>query len=139
MTITRNNLNTEEPVLVTDPKLMDIQRQLIELEPIFHHPELGTQRSDYERMTDKDFWEVGASGRVYSREFIISTLLERYDGRSVNDVWECRDFYCKEIAPDNYLLTYTLLQDKTRLTRRSTLWRRSTEGWKILYHQGTVV
>jgi len=26
-----------------------------------------------------------------------------------------------------------------RKTRRATLWQRSPEGWKILYHQGTVI
>jgi hypothetical protein len=31
---------------------------------------------------------------------------------------------------------YTLLQGE-RLTRRVTLWRRTSAGWKILYHQGT--
>jgi hypothetical protein len=25
------------------------------------------------------------------------------------------------------------------VTRRATLWRRMSSGWKILYHQGTVV
>lgn len=49
-----------------------------------------------------------------------------------------KTFHCLEIAPDNYLLTYTLFQGE-RVTRRSTIWRRSTTGWKILYHQGTIV
>jgi hypothetical protein len=43
------------------------------------------------------------------------------------------------LAADLYLLTYTLLQDKVRLTRRSTIWQRTAEGWKIVYHQGTIV
>jgi hypothetical protein len=42
------------------------------------------------------------------------------------------------IAAENFLLTYTLLQG-ARVTRRATIWRRSTDGWKIVYHQGTVV
>jgi hypothetical protein len=54
-------------------------------------------------------------------------------------VWETRDFYCRKLARDLYLLTYTLLQDSTRLTRRSTIWQKTLEGWKIVYHQGTVV
>ena len=40
-------------------------------EPIFHRPELGTSRVNFERMTDESFWEVGASGRVYDREFVL--------------------------------------------------------------------
>jgi hypothetical protein len=26
-----------------------------------------------------------------------------------------------------------------RITRRATLWRRTVAGWKVLYHQGTLV
>jgi hypothetical protein len=37
------------------------------------------------------------------------------------------------------LLTYTLLQDNQRLTRRATIWRSTADGWKIVYHQGTIV
>ncbi|HEY9112631.1 MAG TPA: hypothetical protein VIM92_12770 [Rhodanobacteraceae bacterium] len=42
------------------------------------------------------------------------------------------------MAPDVYLLTYTLRQG-ARLTQRSTIWRRVGEDWKIVFHQGTVV
>ncbi|WP_277931606.1 hypothetical protein [Nostoc linckia] len=39
---------------------------------------------------------------------------------------------------DYYLVTYTLIQG-TRITLRSTIWRQTPQGWKIVYHQGTVV
>ena len=55
------------------------------------------------------------------------------------DVWETRDFHCRKLAGDVYLLTYTLLQDHARLTRRATIWQKTLDGWKIVYHQGTVV
>ncbi len=55
------------------------------------------------------------------------------------DVWEASDFYCRRLAEDTYLLTYTLLQDKRRLTRRATIWQSTADGWKIVYHQGTIV
>ncbi len=54
------------------------------------------------------------------------------------DIWETRDFQCREVARDNYLLTYTLVQGE-RVTRRATLWRRHESAWKIVYHQGTIV
>jgi hypothetical protein len=53
-------------------------------------------------------------------------------------VWETSDFRCQRLAEDLYLLTYTLLQDRVRLTRRSTVWRRTPDGWKIVFHQGTI-
>jgi hypothetical protein len=127
-----------EPALVTDPELLDVLQELIQREPIFHRPELGTTRADFERMTDPTFWEVGASGRRYSRQYILDELEKRY-AHPAEDVWEARDFHCREITADNYLLTYTLIQDGARVTRRSTIWRRTDQDWKIVYHQGTIV
>jgi hypothetical protein len=121
----------------TAPHLLAVLEELKRREPIFHRPELGTTRADFENMTDPSFWEVGASGRQYSREFILDTLEDRVL-KGYEDIWETLDFHCLEIASENYLVTYTLLQG-ARVTRRATLWRRTSAGWKILYHQGTVV
>lgn len=126
-----------EPVLVTDPTLMEVLNELRAREPLFHRRELGTTRSHFEAMTTEDFWEVGASGRAYSREYVLHILEERYQ-RTDADEWETSDFYCRRISPDAYLLTYTLRQGE-RITRRSTLWEQTTGQWKVLYHQGTVV
>ena len=126
-----------EPTLSTAPHLRAVLEELKRREPIFHRPEWGTTRADFENMTDPAFWEVGASGRRYSREFILDTLEDRAL-KGYEDIWETQDFHCLDIAPENYLVTYTLLQG-ARVTRRATLWRRTSSGWKILYHQGTVV
>jgi hypothetical protein len=45
----------------------------------------------------------------------------------------------RKLGIDTYLVTYTMLQDDARLTRRATIWQQTTDGWKILYHQGTIV
>jgi hypothetical protein len=125
------------PKFATDPKLQSVLDELKAREPIFHRPEFGTTRRDFENMVDPEFWEVGASGRRYSREYVLNELQKRH-GKPHEDVWETRDFHCLEIAPNNYLLTYTLLQG-ARVTRRTTLWRRRDKTWKIVYHQGTIV
>jgi hypothetical protein len=122
----------------TDPKLLDVLAELRRREPIFHHPELGTSRADFENMTAEDFWEVGASGRRYSRKHVLDVLEERHK-TPVEEVWDTTDFRCQELAADVYLLTYTLRQNGARITRRSTIWRRAQDGWKIVFHQGTVV
>jgi hypothetical protein len=126
-----------EPDLITHPALLPILDELKQREPIFHRSEFGTTRQDFEAMTEPDFWEVGASGQRYSRGYVLDVLEERFK-HSSEDAWETRDFHCREIAADNYLLTYTLRQG-ARLTRRATVWRRTAQGWKIVYHQGTVV
>jgi hypothetical protein len=127
-----------EPELVTHSRLRPVLDALRQLEPVFHRPEHGTTREDFERMIDADFWEVGASGQRYSRDYVIDLLVDRRLGPH-RDVWDTRDFQCLEIAPDNYLLTYTLVQNGTRVTRRASLWRHAAAGWKIVYHQGTLV
>jgi hypothetical protein len=131
--------STSEPHPVTDPALGDILAQLICREPIFHRPEFGTTRTDFENMTTNDFWDVGASGRRYSRTYVLDTLEKRFQQDQSGDIWETSDFNCRRLADDVYLLTYTLLQHSTRKTRRSTIWQQTREGWKIVYHQGTIV
>ena len=107
-------------------------------EPIFHRAEFGTTRADFEQMTGEDFWETGASGRRYSRQFVLDELEKRVAAPH-EDVWETSEFQCRKLGEDTYLLTYTLLQDHVRLTRRVTIWRRTADGWKVVYHQGTIV
>jgi hypothetical protein len=122
-----------------------ILEELKRREPLFHRPEFGRTRAEFEDMTDADFFEVGASGRQYSREFVLDSVAKRYeDPRYVGmdsppeSSWEMKEFQCFEIAVNSYLLTYTLVQGP-RVTRRATIWRRIGASWKILYHQGTVV
>lgn len=56
------------------PELQSILDGLSAREPIFHRAEFGTTRADFEKMTAEDFWETGASGRIYSREFVLDLL-----------------------------------------------------------------
>ena len=127
-----------EPKLKTDPKVSGIIEELKKREPIFHHPEYGTSREDFEKMTEETFWEVGASGNRYSRDFILDTLEKRFQNPQEEDL-EIKNFHCLEISLNNYLVTYTLIQDKERVTRRSTIWKKKVNDWKIVYHQGTIV
>ncbi|WP_206952081.1 nuclear transport factor 2 family protein [Trinickia acidisoli] len=126
-----------EPTRITEDRLIAIQDELSAREPIFHRPEFGASRAALESMTATEFWEVGASGHRYSRAYVLDILEDRY-ANPMDEVWKTGDFFCQEIAPDTYLLTYTLFQESS-VTRRATLWRRSPAGWKIVYHQGTIV
>jgi hypothetical protein len=119
-------------------QLAEILAELSSREPIFHRPEFGTTRAGFEAMTAESFWEVGASGRRYSREFVLDTLEQRFSAPH-DDVWETSDFQCQQLGEAVYLLTYTLIQDRKRVTRRTTIWKKREDGWKILYHQGTIV
>jgi hypothetical protein len=89
-------------------------------------------------MTDANFWEIGASGRRYSREYVLNVLTQRHS-RPHEDVWEARDFHCTRLSADTFMVTYTLVQNTARVTRRTTIWRRQDSEWKAVFHQGTLV
>jgi len=122
----------------SDGDLDAVLKELAAREPIFHRPEFGTTRAEFESMMAPEFREVGASGQEYNREFVLDVLEKRHASSHI-DVWETSNFWCQRLAAELYLLTYMLLQDSGRLTRRATIWRRTEAGWKIVYHQGTVV
>ncbi len=115
----------------------DILSELKRMEPIFHRPEFGTSRAEYENIVVDDFWEVGASGRTYDKKHVLDVLEERAKD-SKPDQWETSEFRCQELAQDVYLLTYILFQGE-RKTRRSTIWKNKDGRWQAAYHQGTIV
>jgi len=122
----------------TDAELVPVLAELRDREPIFHRPEFGSNLADVEQQMAPDFWEVGASGRRYSRDHVVAVLRERLaSGRE--DPWTTSGFHCNRLGSDTYLLTYTLRQ-QDRVTRRVTVWRRVAPGrWQALFHQGTPV
>ncbi|MFD3811179.1 DUF4440 domain-containing protein [Rhodococcus sp. NPDC058639] len=128
-----------EPDRRTAPELHGLLEELEAREPIFHHPPTGFTREEFDRLVDPHFWETGASGRRYSREYVWSILEERSRSAPPGTLdWQTSDFQLRELAPSTYLLTYTLLH-QSRLTRRATVWQDRASGWTILYHQGTPV
>ncbi|HEY6371888.1 MAG TPA: DUF4440 domain-containing protein [Candidatus Sulfotelmatobacter sp.] len=121
-----------------DGDSLGVLEQLRRREPIFHAPEFCTTLADYDRVIAPHYWEVGASGRRYSREFILRTLSEKHSVDTASEGWQSYDHGLRRLGSDTYLLTYTLRQG-SRLTRRATIWQSTSEGWRILYHQGTIV
>jgi hypothetical protein len=124
---------------VVEPGLLTVLDELRRREPIFHNAAFGTTTAEFEHSTAPDYWEVGASGRRYSREFILRELTKSVpfvDAAAAG--WESSEFGLRRLGPETYLLTYTLDQSGRR-TRRSTIWQRTEDGWRILYHQGTII
>jgi hypothetical protein len=128
------------PFTHVDPELLPILEELRLREPIFHTPAFGLTAEEFQRSTAPGYWEVGASGRRYSRELILAWAGEMpehfVDAGQAG--WHTEDFGMLQLGPETYLVTYTLDQNGRR-TRRSTIWRRGEDGWRILYHQGTIV
>ena len=126
-----------EPNLVLEKSLAPVLEKLKQLEPLIYAANDGKQREYFDQLLAAEFWEVGASGTRYDRQFVLDVLDERQRNPTV-EAWNATDFHLQEVAPKTFLLTYTLHQS-ARTTRRSTLWRDTSRGWSLVYHQGTVV
>ena len=115
-------------------------RELRDREPVFHRPERGTTRADFEAMTAEDYWEVGASGTAYDRQTLLDELEHRFADPDYDPMagLALTDFAVRGAGDDVWLATYVLRQGE-RLSRRVSVWRRSDDAWRLVYHQGTVM
>ncbi|MCB0032101.1 MAG: hypothetical protein KDE28_29530 [Anaerolineales bacterium] len=126
-----------EPQLDMDPALQGHLDELKVLENLFHAAHADASPEAFDRLVPQEFWETGATGRRYSRAFARQVLAERGQRPSAEH-WISDEYHLQAAAPGVYLLTYRLMQPG-RVTRRLTVWRKESERWLALYHQGTVV
>jgi hypothetical protein len=110
-----------------DSELLRVFEELRRREPIFHTPDFGATQTDFENAMTPEYWEVGASGRRYSREFILQTLKVRPPVAADGAGCQCSDQGLRRLRPDTYLFTYTLRQGE-RVTRRATIWQSTAKG-----------
>ncbi len=128
---------TDQASSAVPASLQPVLQELQRLEPLFHAAHPDATPPDFEQLVAPEFWEIGASGNRYSRAFALKVLTERVEQPDTAS-WQTDGFGIAEVGADHYLLTYTLYQPG-RVTRRSSIWRRSPSGWQVVYHQGTVV
>jgi hypothetical protein len=130
-------MSRQEPDRATPPELARVRDELGELEAVLHRPAPGWARADLSRLVTRDFWEIGASGRRYSRDYVLDVLQERsWQGSPAP--FDPSGFEVQHLGGELFLLSYDLLQDGRR-TRRASVWFRTPYGWKCRFHTGTPV
>lgn len=83
-----------------------------------------------------DFLEFGASGKVWNKAKVLAAVVNRE--RSVER--SIRSFRVRKLGPDHLLATYEASENLDSIpgvSLRSSIWRRSSGGWQMLFHQGT--
>ena len=93
-------------------------------------------RSDSARLSEllaPDFYEIGQSGRRWSREETVTSLVA--DTEPERDA-ELSEREATLITADTVLLSYRL-QFGASTSRRSALWQWDGESVRCLFHQGT--
>ncbi|MEU7900740.1 DUF4440 domain-containing protein [Nonomuraea sp. NPDC049152] len=84
---------------------------------------------------DPEFTEIGASGRLWDRSSIIAAVTQDADPSAAPIV--ASDMEGRLLAPGIVHLTY-VSDNNGRRARRSSIWRRSEQGWLVYFHQGTL-
>lgn len=81
-----------------------------------------------------EFHEFGASGRHWDRAAIIAALARTTDP-GAKPIMASR-MQGVQLAPDLVHLTFDT-ENNGRCVHRSSLWRRTEDGWLLYFHQGT--
>ncbi|CAL9386449.1 DUF4440 domain-containing protein [Streptomyces sp. enrichment culture] len=98
-------------------------------------PEVRSSPERVDALLHPEFFEFGASGRVWDRAAIIDALTEEGDaGAPAATVSAMK---AVEIAPGTVHLTFDT-DHNGRRAHRSSLWRRTDRGWRLYFHQGTL-
>jgi len=101
--------------------------EVVELELRLLEPAVRRDREALRALLDPEFREVGASGQQWNLESIMTELVTEAGAPP-----PARHMRARHVTDDVVLVTY-LCADALR----SSLWRRTPDGWRLLYHQGT--
>ncbi|XVX21240.1 DUF4440 domain-containing protein [Actinomycetota bacterium] len=85
-------------------------------------------------LLDADFLEIGASGRIWDRAAVTEMLLE--EGADAAAPIEMHDLAARPLTPDLVQVLW-VSQRAGQRAARSSLWRRTDDTWRLVYHQGT--
>jgi hypothetical protein len=79
----------------------------------------------------EEFIEIGSSGRIYEKQQIVDRLpQEQWTGPPAT----LSDFSARSLAPDLILAMYRIPESNTI---RSSIWKMTSTGWRLVFHQGT--
>ncbi|MBT2676422.1 nuclear transport factor 2 family protein [Streptomyces sp. ISL-14] len=98
-------------------------------------PEVRSSPELLGELLHPEFREFGASGRYWDRTSIIESLLAGTDPGPRPVVVSRMEGV--QLAPDVVHLTFDT-EDNGRRVHRSSLWRRTGDGWRMYFHQGTL-
>jgi len=109
-------------------------RRAVEGEQDLLRPEVRRSADRAGALLHPGFTEVGASGRLWSRAEILAAMAGELSLQG--EVVQVRDLHGQRVADDVVHLTY-VTDVAGRVARRSSVWRRTGDGWRLWFHQGT--
>jgi hypothetical protein len=121
----------------------DIEREMRALEEQLLDPEVRRSTERISALLAEDFVEFSSAGVAYDRERILEVLRDEamLDDAVLRSIVR---FEVLALAPDVVLTRYRLVRrrspgEATSHSLRSSVWRRTRAGWRMIFHQGTFV
>jgi len=117
---------------------MKIAEQIYRMEQALADPEVRKSATAMGALLHTDFMEIGASGKIFSRNSIIALLAEE----TAFSEYVIEDFAVTELDDNKILATYHIPARRTNDTHkpgsmRSSLWVMEDGSWLLRFHQGT--
>ena len=116
----------------------EVIQELKGLEETLLRPEVRRSRAEMDALLADDFIEYGRSGRIYDKAAILETADQPFDGRL-----SLHGFSAKALAQSVALVNYSSLLHRSDGSKshslRSSIWTRTENGWKLVFHQGTPI
>ncbi|MCD5986522.1 DUF4440 domain-containing protein [Pseudomonas sp. CDFA 553] len=111
---------------------MNIHAHIEDLEHRLLQQDVRADEATVLALIADDFMEFSASGRVWTKDDVITGLKsEAFVSRSMSDV------QVRALAADVVLITYVCQSTVNSL--RSSIWRKHRDIWQMTFHQGTKI
>ena len=116
--------------------MIDDAQQLYELEESLWRAETRFDQSYMDKVLAPDFFEFGRSGKTYSRQECLTAAPQKIDA-----TLPLKNFKMHALDAANALVTYVseVKYDEMERANRSSLWTKTSDGWKLRFHQGTPI
>jgi len=112
----------------------EVVTELRRLEESLWREETRFDRDYMDGLLSAGFIEFGRSGKIWTREATLTTPKRKIGARI-----PLPKFRVRMITGDVALVTYRSegLEDDVEVGNRTSIWRKTDEGWKLEFHQGT--
>jgi|SoiMethySBSTD1v2_1073268.scaffolds.fasta_scaffold19873_8 hypothetical protein len=114
--------------------MMTELESVLACEQRLHDPAVRADAEALDRLLHPDFMEIGASGNTWTRADLIDRLVE---SPHLDDL-VVRNMSARHVTADVIVVHYTT-STPARVASRTSWWTRADQGWRCVFHQGTVV
>lgn len=112
-------------------KSNDIFNKIKELELSLLTYDIRNSIDELNELIEDEFIEIGSSGKIYNKQDTIHSLPDENERK-----FKTSNFKLTDLSNEMILVTYET-EENLLSTLRSSIWKKSSGNWKIIFHQGT--